>query len=249
MVGQESTLQIRVQATGYKSHEHRFTLRVDTPWPDLELALEPCEANQPDEPERTEGQLPDDLKGPGLISWWWPAPIKEGPNCPVCRGVAVTPGGHYDLPSPVDADGRFSLAGPWHKYPLCLQRSGSPPMWLRPVKAGHSSHRVVPCGSISGRIVGIPFHAALHVHVVLFSNGLVRMAVRVRADGTFELKGVPARKWWLRAGDDAFHRVMHSRGAQLGLQDFSASAKPWIDAIEVDVPADGIAEGIELTLG
>jgi hypothetical protein len=232
--GRESTLEIRVEAQGYAPVSHRFALLPNMPWPTLDLRARRIEQEDPDEDSATEGFLPDGVRGPGLISWWWKARESDGVNTTVCRGVPVTPGGHHGGLAVVDAKGGFTLAGPWKQYPLCFQRAGAPPQWFVPAAGEDGTHLAARTGAIEGRVVGLPPGAVHHVHVVLFSTGVVRLTTRLREDGSFTFREVAAKKCWLRAGDDNLERIRSKLGATLGLEDYSAAGKPWLGAVEVE---------------
>jgi hypothetical protein len=244
--GRPATLRVRVAAAGHQPGEQELTVDPDAPWPEVGFQLQRSVGTPQEQMTWIDARLPDGFTGPGLLSMWWTVKEHDALNTAVCRGVPVTVGG-FSAPfvSPVGADGSFRLPEECRRSALCLQRQGLPAHWFVP--AGEAlEFTPVECGAIEGRVTGFTPGTGGFLHVVLFGKGVIRREVRVEPDGTFAIDAVPARTFWLRAGDDDFDRVEPLLRKLLALDDGEVLAQPWIGAVEVTVRAGETTRGLEV---
>ena len=180
-------------------------------------------------------------------------------NVTVHRGCKVPAGTvRYDS-ADVAGDGSFELWLPPSSWVVSLETPGEDVRVVSFRLAQGATELELdfglePTGAIHGMVDDLEPGSWKHTYAVAFRHRDVLREAVVRRDGTFELEGLPAGTYWLRAGHEAWRMIEPRKSARSNREleanhkEYERRAEPWVGAIRVDVEAGGDARGVRVPL-
>jgi hypothetical protein len=144
------------------------------------------------------------------------------PNVAITRGRTVPMWGYEFARTTVNPDGTFALeklkTGPsFGSWFFVYEELTGPPTIVGPVTITSSDRKltvdiaVTEGGAIEGRVENVPAAMAGQVWVIAFDTTILRREVVASPDGTFRLDNLPAGRFGLKAGHDAYTDLPSSR--------------------------------------
>jgi hypothetical protein len=180
-------------------------------------------------------------------------------NVGIMRGRTLPIGGYEFARTTVNSDGTFALenlkAGTWF---FLYEELTGPPMIVGPVTITNKDRTLIvnialkEGGAIEGRVADVPAAMAGQIWVIAFDPTIQRREVVVSTDGSFSLGDLPAGRYGLKAGHDAYidpHVARSKPGEKSDPRDFERPAEPWQGAVVVTVEPGQTVRGVVVDFG
>lgn len=189
-------------------------------------------------------------------------PIEERDTWNVCliRGCPVPVGTGTLEQVAIAADGSFELrrVHPGFAYlvadvpglPLQVKAIEILPRETWPDGRPEFRFETLPAGEITGSVSGVPPAMRGRLWVVAFDDAVVRRAVRTCADDTFEFSDLPAGRYGIRVGHDAWSKLQGNYPEIFPADEENPiTAEPWIGIDPIQLEPGAVVDGIEVRFG
>lgn len=174
-------------------------------------------------------------------------------NARILRGCPVPEHGQTAAQGQVSSDGSFDLghlrAG---DYTLLLRSAQTGTVGRLPLKivAGKPPPTVVieaePAATLAGSVNGLPAGFEGQVWLVVFDATAVSKQVRVAADGSFVVTGLPAGTFGLRVGHDHFAARANDLAVHFDFGQHTGKVDAWRGAVRVRVANGAVMRNVQV---
>jgi hypothetical protein len=189
----------------------------------------------------------------GWVGLWHVRKNLDAVNAPVLRGRVVDGLPFYLQSAPI-VNGNYRLQIPDDdEYLVVAEEPGRPPTQVGPigVKLRQERKLDIACvkgGSISGKVNDPPKGWEGHLWVIAFTKTGMRFEGRTKADGTFQLEGLPPGAYGLKVGHDGYLDTEVPQGRENILKGLKQLPDAWKNARVVRVESERVTADVMLTL-
>jgi len=194
----------------------------------------------------------------GWVGLWRIPGRSNRVNAPIQRGRTVEQYPRISARAPI-RDGRYELNVPYQHdaWYVVAEAPGVAPTQVGPIAVGLRDRKRldidwVEGGRLSGRVEGVPDASRGELWVVAFNDAGIRLETPVDADGAFRFERIPAGRFGLKVGHDAYQDAEVPRRDDPRRpwteEERATPADPWARAAEVTIEPGEHLEGVTLRL-